>query len=179
MEVQSQEHIKQSGAKIQPLVNLLTELCYLYEELYKNLQAEKKFLIGADIAHLTENNKPKEALLYKIRALDRQREKLAKELALHLGLKQEDARLLKLAGKLQGEDATSLKSFHKKLSALITQVTECNSENSVYAESALKVFDGAMSEIKQTVTTKPTYGKLGKMSDSSETNSGNFVSKEA
>jgi hypothetical protein len=179
MEVQTQELTKQNGIKIQPLVNLLNELCNLYQELYKNLQSEKKFLVGADLQGLTENNKSKEALLYKIRALDRQREKLAISLALALSMSAEDARLLKLAGKLQGEDSVTLKSFHKKLSGIITQVTDYNIENAQYAESALRVFDGAMSEIKQTVSTKPTYGKKGKMSDSSETNSGNFVSKEA
>jgi hypothetical protein len=182
MEVQAQELIKQTkenSAMVQPMVNLLTELCSLYEELFVSLKSEKKCLILADIQALTENNKLKEALLYKIRALDRHREKLANEMAVKLGLKQEDARLLKLASKLTGEDSTALKTFHKKLSAVITQVTEYNSENSQYAESALKVFDGAFSEIKQTVTTKSTYGKQGKMAGSTETNAGNFVSKEA
>ena len=79
MDVQGQELTQENSKtqlRVNPLMKVLAELCYFYEDLYKILQSEKKFLIGADITNLTENNRLKEALLYKIRALDRHREKV-------------------------------------------------------------------------------------------------------
>ena len=108
---------------------------------------------------LGESNKTKEALLYKIRAVDRNREKAAKELAIAIGADSTQPRLLDLARKLKGPQGQALQDWHKTLSLQIERVIEFNQENEQYAKSALTALNGAMNEIKQTVTVKPTYGE--------------------
>ncbi len=161
------------------LVQVLGELAELYENLLTVLQTEKSYLIHAEIEKLVENNRAKEALLYKIRYMDRRRQKIASEFAISLGLPPEELRLLEIAKKLKGNEAENLRSIHKTLNMQVERAVDFNRENEGYAHSALKTLDGAIKDIQQSVTVKPTYGNKGQMAGSHESNAGNFVSKEA
>lgn len=160
------------------LVSILEELSKLYSNLFDLLLKEKSNLILAELDKISESNKTKEALLYKIRACDRTREKRAKELAISLGVDADKPRLLSIAEKVTAEEALLLRNLHQTLSMQIQRVQELNDENEQYTESALGLLNGAMRDIKHTVSGKNTYGKKGQMAQSNETQSGNFVSKE-
>lgn len=175
---------RQSPQNSQPslyssLVQVLEDLAVLYGNLLGILQSEKSYLIRAEIEKLTENNRTKEATLFKIRNEDRRRQKVASELAKTLGLPPEELRLLEIAKKLKGAEAETLRVIHKTLSMQIERAADFNRENEEYAQSALRTLDGAIKDIQQIVSVKPTYGSKGQMAGSHESNSGNFVSKEA
>lgn len=163
----------------QRLVANLEELTKLYRSLLEVCRKEKDLLLTADIAKLSENNKEKEALLYKIRGLDGARERYAKEFAKQIGADDTNPRLLELAKAMTGtEEEKRLRTIHSMLEMLVTRTAAINKENEDYANSALQTLNGAMGNIKETLAGKKTYARQGKMEYGPE-KAGNFVRKEA
>lgn len=160
------------------LVKQLDELVSLYQSLLDVVRTEKQLLITADIEKLNDSNKNKELLLNKIKTQDGLREKLAKELAIKVGLKPNAPRLLELAKKHSGAEAERLRQLHGTLTVLIERVSEINLENENYTESALRSLNLALGDIKNTIGGKKMYARKGKMEEGPN-KSGNFVSKEA
>ncbi|NUN07325.1 MAG: flagellar protein FlgN, partial [Bdellovibrio sp.] len=138
-----------------------------------------ELLLKADRDALEESNKLKEELLFRLRAQDSLRSRYAMELATMVGADVENPRLLELAQKLAGTPAADrLRTQHSALDILIKRITEINKDNEEYAKSALNTLNGALDEIKDTVSGKKTYGGKGQYKQGPQV-SGNFVSKEA
>jgi|GEM_PF-6560289 len=180
MESQAQGQTENQAAE---LMQTLADLSRAYQGLAEALRLEREALISADIEKLAERTKAKEVLLYRIRALDKVRLAAAKKLADRFGLTDTAPRLLQLADhcekKGEAELAKLLRTQHQVLSLHVQRSQEQNAENEIYAGSALKILHGSMSDIQQTLTEKPTYGKQGKMAGSLETSAGQLVRKEA
>ncbi|HEY1079106.1 MAG TPA: flagellar protein FlgN [Bdellovibrio sp.] len=157
----------------------LEELTKIYRSLLDIVRKEKELLLKADRDALEESNKLKEELLFKLRAQDSLRSRYAMELATMVGADIENPRLLELAQKLAGTPAADrLRTQHAALDILIKRITEINKDNEEYAKSALNTLNGALDEIKDTVSGKKTYGGKGQYKQGPQV-SGNFVSKEA
>lgn len=166
------------------LVHSLQELVSLYGNLFDLLQKERLILIDSNIEKLTDSNKTKEAILYKIRHTDKQRAFHAEQLAEVLGVDKSQARLLHLADKMgptRKSETETLRGLHKTLSLQIERVVELNAENENYTQTVLRILNGAIEDIKEAAvgTKKKTYGKQGQTEQSHAQQSGNFVSKEA
>jgi hypothetical protein len=159
------------------LVQVLDDLTRLYQNLHSLLLSERNYLIKAQLEELVESNKTKEALLLKIKQVDREREARAIELANHLHAS--EPRLLAISQKLSDKDEQKkFKSIHQALTILLTRVSEANRDNETYADSALKNIDGALRDIKDTLAGKSVYGKKGSYGAGPD-QSGNIVRREA
>lgn len=157
----------------------LEELTKIYRSLLDIVRKEKDLLLQANREALEESNKLKEELLFKLRAQDSLRSRYAMDLAGLVGADVENPRLLELAQKLAGTPAADrLRTQHSALDMLIKRITEINKENEEYANSALNTLNGAMNDIKETLTGKKTYERKGGYKTGPQV-SGNFVSKEA
>lgn len=156
----------------------LEELTKIYRALLDIVRKEKEFLLAADRESLDESNKLKEELLFKLRAQDALRSRYAMDLALMVGGDVENPRLLELAQKLAGTPASDrLRTQHAALDMLIKRITEINKENEEYTKSALSTLNGALDDVKDTLSGKKVYG--GKGQYKAPPVAGNFVSKEA
>ncbi|MBV2168856.1 MAG: flagellar protein FlgN [Bdellovibrio sp.] len=157
----------------------LEELTKIYRSLLDIVRKEKDILLKADRDALDESNKLKEELLFKLRAQDALRSRYAMDLATLVGGDVENPRLLELAQKLAGTPAADrLRTQHAALDMLIRRITEINKENEEYTKSALHTLNGALDDIKDTLSGKKTYGGKGQYKTGPQV-SGNFVSKEA
>ncbi|KYG63270.1 flagellar protein FlgN [Bdellovibrio bacteriovorus] len=157
----------------------LEELTKIYRSLLDIVRKEKDLLLQADRDALDESNKLKEELLFKLRAQDALRSRYAMDLATMVGADVENPRLLELAQKLAGTPAADrLRTQHSALDMLIKRITDINKDNEEYAKSALHSLNGALGEIKDTLSGKKTYGGKGQYKQGPQV-SGNFVSKEA
>ena len=161
----------------QKLVANLEDMVKIYRVLLDIVRKEKELLIKADVDNLIENNKTKEACLYKVRGLDSFRERYARELAGIVGADTTQPRLIEIALKIPGERGNKLRGFHSTLELVVTRAQELNRENELYAQSALQTLSGALGEVKETLAPKKTYGPQGKMSNSAD-KAGHFVRKE-
>lgn len=157
----------------------LEELTKIYRSLLDIVRKEKEILLKADRDALDESNKLKEELLFKLRAQDSLRARYATDLATMVGADVENPRLLELAQKLAGTPAADrLRTQHAALDMLIKRITDINKENEEYTKSALHTLNGALDDIKDTLSGKKTYGGKGQYKQGPQV-SGNFVSKEA
>jgi flagellar biosynthesis/type III secretory pathway chaperone len=159
------------------LITVLEEQIRVYRHLLDCVRKEKEILISANLDDLNENNKTKEAMLLKIRALEAQRITNATELSNGLGLTLDVPRLLEIARHLDTDLADKLRNIHSVLELLLKRVQEFNKQNESLVQTALSNITGAMNEIKGTVTDKPTYQKKGEMDG--HTAAGQIVRREA
>lgn len=157
----------------------LEDLTKAYRLLLDVVRKEKEILLSADRELLEENNKIKEEILFKLRAQDSLRSRYASELAALVHADAANPRLLELAQKLGASPAADrLRTQHAALDILIQRITVINKENEEYAKSALHTLNGALDNIKDTLSGSKTYEKKGQYKQGPQV-SGNFVSKEA
>lgn len=162
------------------LLTALEDLTKSYRNLLDLVRKEKEHLIAADRDKLEENNQLKEAAIFKLRAQDSLRSRYAVELATLVKADTEVPRLLDIATHIGGPEGDRLRSVHAALDILIKRITELNKENEAYAQSALRSLNGAMNDVKETLTGKQnkTYARKGQPKLGPDT-AGHFVSKEA
>lgn len=161
----------------QSLVTVLEEQIRVYRHLLEVVRKEKEILIAANLDDLNENNRSKEAMLIKIRALESERVAKAHSLFTALNLEGDQPRLLEIARHLEESEAEKLRNIHSVLELLLRRVQEYNKQNEGLVQSALSTITGAMKEIKGTLAEKPTYQKKGEVEG--HTASGQLVSREA
>ncbi|MDZ4678208.1 MAG: flagellar protein FlgN [Oligoflexia bacterium] len=148
----------------------------VYRALLDLVRREKEVLISAKIDELNENNKSKEAMVLKIRALERVREKAARDLAAAVGASTESPRLLEIASKVVDPYNSKLRSIHSTLDLLIRRIKEINENNEALIQSSLKMVNGALGAIKDTLQPRSTYAQSGEVKKNEV--AGHFVSKE-
>lgn len=160
------------------LIQTLDEQIKVYRHLLEVVRREKDILISANLDDLSENNKSKEAMLIKIRALETDRLSLAREVSESLGIDSQSPRLLEIAKNVQGDKAEKLRSMHSVLELLLRRVQEHNKKNEVLVEAALANITGAMNNLKNVLEEKKTYKRKGDLGKASNI-AGQLVSKEA
>lgn len=163
---------------IQKLMQSLDELTKLYRQLLEVVRKERDLLIAANLEELDQNNLTKDSLIMKVRLADVLRVKRAEEAAQMVGADAQNPRLLEIARKIQGPEADRLRNLHASLETLLNRISEINKGNEEYATYALRTLNGAMNDIKDTLTGKKTYERKGTYKAGPEA-TGNFVSKEA
>jgi flagellar biosynthesis/type III secretory pathway chaperone len=162
----------------QKLIGNLEDITKLYRQLLDIVRKEKEYLLSADRDKIEETNALKESYLMKLRLAEVSRIRCASDLALLIGCDAEAPRLLDLSKKLGGEFGEKLRIQHSALDAIIRRITDLNRENEEHVQSALRTLNGAMTEIKGTISGKTTYEKKGQHKLGPQV-AGNFVSKEA
>jgi len=166
------------GLDINSLIQNLEEQVKVYRHLLEVVRKEKEILISANLDDLNENNRTKEAMLLKIRALELDRLKFASGICEAIGLTQEEPRLLEIARVVGGEAADRLRSIHSVLELLLKRVQEYNQQNETLVQAALVSITGAMNAIRGTLQDKSTYQRKGEV-DAKPSAAGQLVSKEA
>lgn len=160
------------------LVFNLEDQVKIYRSLLEVVRREKDILVSANLDDLNENNKAKEAMLLKLRALETSRLRYASELATLEKLKMENPGLNDLAIHFGGEVEDRLRNLHSVLDLLLRRVQEYNKQNESLVKSALEKITGAMKSIRDTLTEKPVYQAKGQIADKA-TQPGQLVSREA
>lgn len=160
------------------LVTSLEDIIGLYRQLLEVVRKERELLVAADRQGLEDNNMLKEQLLLKLKLADASRLRSATDLARLIGADAEAPRLQELSQKLGSPAGDKLRTQHSTLEVMIGRIVSLNKENEEYAQAALKNLNGAMGEIKETISGKSTYEKKGQVRMGPQV-SGNFVRKEA
>jgi flagellar biosynthesis/type III secretory pathway chaperone len=158
------------------LETVLEDEIKVYRVLLDLVRREKEVLVSAKIDELNENNRSKEIMILKIKSLERQREKVAREMALVVGTNPENPRLLDIAAKLLDPQSSKLRSIHSTLDLLVRRIKELNESNEALIQASLKAVNGALGAIRETLQPKPTYASSGEVKKNEV--AGHFVSKE-
>ncbi|MES3036470.1 MAG: flagellar protein FlgN [Bdellovibrionota bacterium] len=158
-----------------PLYQNLETLQSFYVELEASLWEEHRGLISAEGERIEQANVSKEMLLQKITLAEKNREALVLQIGQQLG--KPNASLKEIA-EMAGDLRPQLLKKRDDLRTLIARVQDINAQNREYAENALKVLGGALTNIKDTLSGKKTYQKKGKLGKGPE-QAGHFVSREA
>jgi flagellar biosynthesis/type III secretory pathway chaperone len=168
---------QETQSSVAGLVAVLEEQIRVYRHLLDIVRKEKDILVSANLDDLNENNRAKEAMLIKIRALETERLAKAGELSVNLNLKNDPPRLLEMARHLDSASADKLRNIHSVLELLLKRVQEFNRQNEALVQAALSNITGAMNAIKGTLADRPTYQKKGEVEG--VTAAGQLVSREA
>lgn len=171
------------GQLYQELVSCLDDLVKIYRSLLEVVRKEKEILVESRLDELNENNKAKDALIVRIRSLENNRMKTARDLAHLIGSDVDQPRLLDIAaniGRVQPgsqERGDRLRNLHSVLELLVRRVADVNKANEELVQSALRTITGAMEAVKDGLNPKPTYERKGAMAQS-RPEGGALVSRE-
>lgn len=160
------------------LVECLDNLVKVYRALLDIVRKEKDILVASRLEELNENNKSKDAMLVRIRSLENNRMKCARDLAQAVGGDVEQPRLLDIATRIDHDKAQRLRNLHSALDLLVRRVAEVNKQNEELVQAALSNITGAMDAIRDGLKPKPTYARQGAMA-SAKPDGGHLVSREA
>ena len=160
------------------LVDCLENLVKVYRSLLDVVRREKEILVASKLDELNENNKSKDAMLVRIRSLENQRTKCARDLAQAVGADMEQPRLLDIANHCELKWSDRLRNLHSVLDLLVRRVADVNKQNEELVQAALNNITGAMEAIRDGLKPKPVYGPKGSMA-SQQTETPQLVSKEA
>lgn len=164
------------------LIQILEEEITVYRHFLDLVRHEYNILMESKLDALVENNKAKEAMIVKLKSLERIRDKRAKDLTIAVGaqsaiINNEPLTLLQLAGKLEMAMGDRLRSIHATLELLIKRVKENNHKNEALVQSALTNIKGALENLKHSLQDKKTYKSEGQVAEGPVA-PGRFVSKE-
>lgn len=165
-----------STAQIQPnqqlyidLVECLENLVKVYRNLLEVVRREKEILVASKLDDLNENNKSKDAMLVRIRSLENQRTKCARDLAQAVGVDIEQPRLLEIANNAPANWADRLRNLHSVLDLLVRRVAEVNKQNEELVQAALNNISGAMDAIRDGLKPRSNvYGPRGNIGASAK-----------
>lgn len=150
------------------LLTQLDELVGHYKKLLELTRQETEVIEALDRAKLDEFNQQKDDILRKIKLTDSFRERYARELAHLLNIESDYPRLLELAEKVDAPLAEAFRQSHAVLTLIIERLAQVQRKNQLLVEAQLRVLQGALSELKASVTQKPTYGKHKKLESHSQ-----------
>ena len=167
----------ESRELIQKLDKNLADIVKVYRHILNVVRKEREILIAADLEELNLNNRSKEAMLIKAKALEGDRLELVNELAELEGL-QSPVRLRQLAQHFGGESGERLLKLNSVLKLLLQRVKDFNLQNEELVGRALDSITGGMDSIRDSVGEQPNYKKGGEL-DESKPGSGRLVSREA
>lgn len=160
------------------MVDCLENLVKIYRSLLEVVRKEKEILVGSKLDELNENNRSKDAMLVRIRSLENQRMKCARDLAQAVGADVEQPRLLDIANHCDVIWSDRLRNLHSVLDLLVRRVAEVNKQNEELVQAALRNITGAMEAIRDGLKPKPVYARKGTVAEQ-KTDGGVLVSKEA
>lgn len=160
------------------LLECLENQVKVYRALLDVVRREKEILVASRLDELNENNKSKDAMLIRIRSLENQRMKCARDLAQAIGADLDNPRLLDIANHSDVKWVDRLRNMHSVLELLVRRVSEVNKQNEELVQAALTNITGAMEAIRDGLKPKQqTYGPKGNIA--AAPGSPALVSKEA
>ena len=161
------------------LVQILEEEVTVYRHFLDLVRHEYNILVESKLDALIENNKAKDAMITKLKSLERIREKRARELTMTMGISagSDPLTLLQIASKLEMSQGDKLRTIHATLDLLIKRVKDHNAKNEVLVQSALTNITGALENLKSSLQDKKTYKSEGKTVEGPVA-PGRLVSKE-
>lgn len=159
------------------LEDCLENLVKVYRSLLEVVRREKEILVASKLDELTENNKSKDAMLIRIRSLEHQRTKCARDLAVAVGADVDQPRLLDIAVHSEGRWSDRLRNLHSVLDLLVRRVADVNKQNEELVQAALSSITGAMEAIRDGLKPKSGYTRQGSQAQQ-KTDGGHLVSKE-
>lgn len=164
------------------LIQILEEEITVYRHFLDLVRHEYNILMESKLDALIENNKAKEAMIAKLKSLERIRDKRSRDLTIAIGaqaaiINNEPLTLLQIASKLEMAMGDRLRSIHATLELLIKRVKENNHKNEALVQSALTTIKGALENLKHSLQDKKTYKSEGQVSEGPVA-PGRFVSKE-
>lgn len=161
------------------LVQVLEEEITVYRHFLDLVRHEFNILVESKLDALIENNKSKDAMITKLKGLERIREKRARDITMALGMVQgaDPITLLQIASKLEMSQGDKLRTIHATLELLIKRTKENNAKNEVLVQSALTNIKGALENLKHSLQDKNTYKSEGQVAEGPVA-PGRFVSKE-
>lgn len=160
------------------LTETLEEMTKIYRQLLEVVRQEKDHLLQVNLVEIEKATQIKEEMINKLRVADMLREKYAQNLGAEINVPSTIPRLLELAQYMPMAEGDRLRQQHAALELVIKRIQEINKENEDYAQSALKNLNGALGNVKETLSGKKTYERKGQYKTGPDT-AGHFVSKEA
>ncbi len=125
--------------KIENLISVLQQSLAIYGEMLPLMADERKAALEGDVETINRQSVEKESLISKLKALEKDRVLVLKELSTQLHCPQANLTMGYLVGRVEPGYRAQLDGIHSALHALLLKISEFNKENQMYINHILKV----------------------------------------
>jgi len=135
----------------------------LYGLMFRLAQSEKDAVINSNLEEINKIAEEKDALFFKVRTVEGQRQDVIKELAESMGWSPHDLTLGELSQLVKEPYSSRLKERRSNLLALVQSVREVNSSNRDLLNHSLELVRGSFSFLNNFTVSNTIYRRTGKM----------------
>ena len=147
---------------VEELEKVLRQEVELYRQYADILMQDSTVMTKLNIDELEKNNKVKNTLLLKIKALDQARQNLVRQFAVSKGMTEERIRLIDICQKVSPAEAKRLLALRDQLEAIVTELKTVHTNTAALAQASLNWVNSSISTLHRLLSPTGTYNLQGK-----------------
>ncbi len=145
------------------LEKVLAQEIDLYRKYSKTLNDDIQWMTKLNVEELEKNNKAKNTLLLKIKALDQARLNLIKKFAIQHGIAEDKIRLTDICEKVTPAEGKRLKVLKDELHAIVTELQQAQIGTAHLAQASLNWVNSSIATLHRLLSPTGTYNPQGKV----------------
>ena len=142
---------------------VLSQEIELFRSYLVALNLDNELMAKLKINELEENNKAKNTILLKLRAMDQARQNLVKQFALTHGISESDVRIVDMCERATPEEAKRLSELKEELQKITSEIRIVQGKTAALANASLGWVNSSIATLKKMLTPVVTYNLQGKM----------------
>ncbi len=139
------------------LIRILEEEAELHGALIASAAEKRRMIVENDIAGVEALGMTEERFTERLRAADKERERISSRLAVDLGMDPSETRLEKLCSRAAEPERSRLRSVGARLRNLVSEFSDINAEITELLVHAMAHVDSFFKLIADSLTQRPTY----------------------
>lgn len=151
-------------------------------ELYTNyadaLIKDTEFMSALKVEDLEKNNKHKNTILLKMKALDQARQNLIRQFAASKALNVQEVKLLDVCAHMDKVEADRLKKLREELQTVVSRLQKVQHQTATLAQTSLGWVNSTIATLQKMLSPAGTYNLQGKIGQEG-TFAGRVVERQA
>jgi hypothetical protein len=142
---------------------VLTQEIELFKSYMVALNLDNELMAKLKIAGLEENNKAKNTILLKLKAMDQGRQNLVRQFAHSHGMAESDVRILDICQYASAEESKRLTDLKNELQRITGEIKILQGKTAALANASLGWVNSSIATLKKMLTPVVTYNLQGKI----------------
>lgn len=154
--------VKQKNAASE-MERVLSQEIELFRSYMQALSLDNDLMSKLKISELEENNKAKNTILLKLRAMDQARQNLVRQFAMTHGVAESDVRIIDFCSTASSDEALRLTRLKEELQAITAEIQVMQGKTAALANASLGWVNSSIATLKKMLTPVVTYNLQGKI----------------
>lgn len=162
---------------VSEIEKVLAQEIEFFQQYLAALKLDNDLMSKLQINELEQNNKVKNTILLKLKAMDQARQNLVKQFAASNQIPETEVRILDICARATAEEAQRITALKDELQRITAEIHEVQGKTAALAQASLNWVNSSISTLKKMLTPAATYNLQGKVGND-EVFAGRVVEKQ-